>query len=463
MTPEPAHGAAPLKVFISYARRDKAHRARLREATVVLERDEQTIEVWDDQVITAGQDWDSLVMEALDAADIVLVLVSQRYIASPYCFENELPRALERHRRRVTRIIPIIVQDCDWRNTPLAALQALPAEGKPIAAWALPDSGWDAVSRGIRAVVQELLGKRPRREARPPAPREEPGREQPPVVTGPSEEAVRAKYLVDAWITPLARLFGRSWLEGLADVRDDALHVLLARLVAAVPRAKADRPASVIEDLAFHLERHPAATDELWQAIRLPMIAVEREAGGPMRRLTQIYAQLTFAFDRVKFLGRPLALPGFFNGPLCVAVLQSLATDAPLLEPCSNPRPEPWVRLGGDDEYARGIPRVWVLRVESEFSRDTLCSDLNGRFVDLSWSAPAETIMSRRAAEPVERILAGRICIACRRGDEHSRTNVPRDPDGADFHAIDGLDGIRAMFDSLAVTLERTWRLGPPA
>src|SRR5204862_7755360 len=115
----------------------------------------------------------------------------------------------------------------------------------------------------------------------------------------------------------------------------------------AAGRAPADRPARrtdpVYEELAIHLARHPAAAGELWQANRFPRPAVDPDADAATRGVMQVYAVLAFAFDRARSLGRPVALPGFVNGQLCVVVLESRETDAVILEPCPKPHLEPWV------------------------------------------------------------------------------------------------------------------------
>ena len=44
--------------------------------------------------------------------------------------------ALDQHASGQMRIVPIIVEPCDWQSSPLAAFKALPKDGKPISLWA---------------------------------------------------------------------------------------------------------------------------------------------------------------------------------------------------------------------------------------------------------------------------------------------------------------------------------------
>ena len=68
-----------------------------------------------------------------------------------------MTRALERHKTGEARVIPIILRRCDWEETPIGELQALPLEGKPISQWADQDEAFWNVSKGIGTTVRLLL------------------------------------------------------------------------------------------------------------------------------------------------------------------------------------------------------------------------------------------------------------------------------------------------------------------
>ena len=75
---------APLKVFISYAHADEAHRKTLAKHLSALE-DEGLIAVWHDRKITGGREWAGAIDDALRSADIVLLLISADFLDSDYC------------------------------------------------------------------------------------------------------------------------------------------------------------------------------------------------------------------------------------------------------------------------------------------------------------------------------------------------------------------------------------------
>lgn len=103
--------------------------------------------------ISAGTEWKDQIDARLDSADLILLLVSPDFLASDYCYDVELQRALERHIAGEARVIPIIVRPVDWHEAPFAKLQALPRDGKPISTWARRDEAYKDVVTGIRGAV----------------------------------------------------------------------------------------------------------------------------------------------------------------------------------------------------------------------------------------------------------------------------------------------------------------------
>ena len=103
--------------------------------------------------------WEKAIDEHLDRSSIVLLLVSPDFIASDYCYDVEMTRAVNRHARGEARVIPIIIRHSDWTNTPFARFQALPRDGKPVKSWPDRDEAWLDVVRGVRAEVAKLTAR----------------------------------------------------------------------------------------------------------------------------------------------------------------------------------------------------------------------------------------------------------------------------------------------------------------
>jgi|694.fasta_scaffold31768_3 hypothetical protein len=159
---------SPIRLFISYSHKDETLREKLGDHLASLQR-EGVIDLWHDRKISAGQEWAGAIDDNLEAADIILCLVSAGFLASPYCNDKELSRALERHKSGEACVIPVILRPADWHHTPLAQLQALPDNSRPVTKWSDQDEAFLSIARGIREVAKKLA-ERPGRVARPVAP-----------------------------------------------------------------------------------------------------------------------------------------------------------------------------------------------------------------------------------------------------------------------------------------------------
>jgi internalin A len=147
-----------VRLFYSYSHKDETLRNELETHLKLLQR-QGLLETWHDRKIEAGEEWRQKIDDNLERADIILLLVSADFIASDYCYEKELKRALERHEKGEARVIPVIVRDVNWRSAPFAKLTAFPANWTAVTLWANKDSAWRDVSEGIERVVEEMREK----------------------------------------------------------------------------------------------------------------------------------------------------------------------------------------------------------------------------------------------------------------------------------------------------------------
>jgi hypothetical protein len=149
-----AKGTA-IRLFYSYSHRDEALRDQLNNHLAMLKR-RGMISDWHDRRIGAGAEWKDQIDQNLDLAQVILLLISADFLASDYCYDIEMKRAMERHKSKDARVIPVILRPCDWGDAPFGELQALPKDAKPITAWSNEDEGWLNVAQGIKAACQEL-------------------------------------------------------------------------------------------------------------------------------------------------------------------------------------------------------------------------------------------------------------------------------------------------------------------
>lgn len=145
----------PAQVFYSYSHRDESLRDALDEHLAIVER-QGLIRVWHDRNIGAGDEWREAIDEQLEAADIILLLISASFIKSDFCWSVEMKRALRMQERGEARVIPIIVRPVEWKAAPFGHLQVLPKDGKPVTVWTNRDMAWMDVARGIQRAVEQL-------------------------------------------------------------------------------------------------------------------------------------------------------------------------------------------------------------------------------------------------------------------------------------------------------------------
>ncbi|MDP3087650.1 MAG: toll/interleukin-1 receptor domain-containing protein [Methylotenera sp.] len=147
----------PTLVF-SYSHADEELRNRLEIHLASLKR-QGLIDTWHDRRIAAGQEFSKEISNQFENADIVLLLVSPDFIASDYCFEIEMKRALQRHENGEAIVIPIILRPCDWHDLPFGKLLAATADGKPIIHFPTYDDGFLQVVQAIKTSIGKLNRK----------------------------------------------------------------------------------------------------------------------------------------------------------------------------------------------------------------------------------------------------------------------------------------------------------------
>jgi len=142
-------------LFFSYSHQDEALRNELEVHLSMLKR-QGLISTWHDRRIGAGKDIHSSISEQLESAHIILLLVSANFLASDYCYDNEMKRALEKDREGSARVIPVILHPCDWKSSPFGSLRATPLDGKPVSMFANQAEALTQIVQDIRSAIEEL-------------------------------------------------------------------------------------------------------------------------------------------------------------------------------------------------------------------------------------------------------------------------------------------------------------------
>jgi hypothetical protein len=144
-----------LKLFYSYSHKDEALRDQLETYLTPLKR-QKVIDTWHDRKIGTGTEWKETIDENLETADIILLLVSADFLASDYCFDVEIKRAMEKHNEKSAVVIPVSLRPCDTNDIDFMKLQGLPRNFEPIIKWTHQDEAFTDIAKGIRAVAERI-------------------------------------------------------------------------------------------------------------------------------------------------------------------------------------------------------------------------------------------------------------------------------------------------------------------
>jgi hypothetical protein len=127
-----------VNVFISYAHEDRAWCNRLRDQLGALVNLGQ-IRLFDDGEIRPGERWDARIRQELSSADIIVLIVSDKFLASKYSTTVELRHAVEGQGANPICVIPVVADHVDLGALPFGDLQLFPVDAnrdlRPLVDW----------------------------------------------------------------------------------------------------------------------------------------------------------------------------------------------------------------------------------------------------------------------------------------------------------------------------------------
>jgi tetratricopeptide (TPR) repeat protein len=144
-----------VKIFLSYAYEDETLRNALVRHLKLLE-NQGGITIWHDRKILPGAEWQDEIDQHLKSAEIILLLISSDFLDSEYRNGSELRLALERHKTKESRVIPVILRACNWQDLPIGKLKALPTDGKAITSWSNQDEAFTDVVKKLKQFIIEF-------------------------------------------------------------------------------------------------------------------------------------------------------------------------------------------------------------------------------------------------------------------------------------------------------------------
>ncbi|MDY0746539.1 toll/interleukin-1 receptor domain-containing protein [Paucibacter sp. R3-3] len=153
-------------LFISYSHADREDVLPFVQQLQPLVEREQLDLFFDADRLKAGDVWSDKLSAALQRCELFVLLVTPSCLASEFCIQRELLVALDRQRRGLCRIVPVVLRDCDWKRKLLpdgsqeylSRFQALPAgDGAAVAfsSGAARDAAWLAIVNALAEVLAE--------------------------------------------------------------------------------------------------------------------------------------------------------------------------------------------------------------------------------------------------------------------------------------------------------------------
>jgi len=118
------------RIFISYAHEEQEWCDRLRQML-----DPYGLAVWADREIRGGENWMAEIKQGLNAAKVVILLLSPKFLESPFIKTEELSCFFHPNNKEIKKV-PVVVRCCNWKtqklgglgNNTIADLQVLHAE-----------------------------------------------------------------------------------------------------------------------------------------------------------------------------------------------------------------------------------------------------------------------------------------------------------------------------------------------
>ncbi len=146
------------EIFFSFHPDDKKRASEVITGVKPLKSKYPNVVLSDSSKASAGQDTHQFLQDHLRSATIVVLLLSRDYLASEHCYHYEMEPTLTLAQSGATYVIPVLLRPIDQDISPLIHRQPLPSNGVPISTWPNRDEALLNVTRGIRSVVEELIG-----------------------------------------------------------------------------------------------------------------------------------------------------------------------------------------------------------------------------------------------------------------------------------------------------------------
>src|SRR5579872_6791755 len=142
----------PLRIHITCHVHDRTYLECLCEHLEPARR-QQAIEWWHDGLVPPGGEVAALQAQSLDAADVVLLLLSRDFASSREC-QQEVAVALRLKEQRGTLVLPVLLRPVLWESERFGGLQPLPRNMRPVSEWEDSEQAFMDIAREILVLAR---------------------------------------------------------------------------------------------------------------------------------------------------------------------------------------------------------------------------------------------------------------------------------------------------------------------
>ncbi len=140
-------------VFIIFSKQDLAFKQKIEQALQTGLPEYLNADIWSDAALVGGDSWETTIVDRLESAKLVLLLLSDAMLGTPFVRERELPIAERHWSNRTAQIYPILLSPLT--EEPLGWLEKVHV--KPRLDQPLSAMGMEEQSRTLDAILSQLI------------------------------------------------------------------------------------------------------------------------------------------------------------------------------------------------------------------------------------------------------------------------------------------------------------------
>jgi hypothetical protein len=142
------------RVFVSYSHKDEDEKDRLLTHLGVLR--PSLIEIWSDDQLVAGDEWEVELSRVIKSARVAILLITADFLTSKFILQEEVPRLLQRRKKEGLIVFPVIAKACSWEAIDwLTRMQVRPRNANPV--WGQQGSHVDEDLKSIALEVATIV------------------------------------------------------------------------------------------------------------------------------------------------------------------------------------------------------------------------------------------------------------------------------------------------------------------